>query len=85
MVADPDDPASVAAIVQELARDPERVARMSQRAREVAPEFAMDKELQRFNEIIEQIAYGREPFRSTAEVPPHPSLRATLPRKGRGL
>ena len=58
VVADPDDPASVAAIVQELARDPERVARMSQRAREVAPEFAMDKELQRFNEIIEQIAYG---------------------------
>src|SRR5439155_24223680 len=54
VVADPDDPASVAAIVQELARDPERVARMSRRAREVAPEFALEKELQRFREVIEQ-------------------------------
>jgi len=60
VVADPDDPASVAAIVQELARDPERVARMSQRAREVAPEFALEKELQRFREVIEQTYYSSD-------------------------
>src|SRR5206468_3606032 len=60
VVADPDDPASVAAIVQALSRDPERVARMSRRAREVAPEFALEKELQRFREVIEQTYYSSE-------------------------
>jgi colanic acid biosynthesis glycosyl transferase WcaI len=56
VVASPDDPASVAAVVEELARDSERVARMSERARQVAPDFAMEKELQLFNEVIEEIA-----------------------------
>ncbi len=53
VVANPDDPASVAAVVQELARDPERVARMSRRAAEIAPEFSLPKELQRFVEVME--------------------------------
>ncbi len=53
VVANPDDPASVAAVVQELARDPERVARMSSRAAEIAPEYSLQKELQRFVEVME--------------------------------
>jgi glycosyltransferase involved in cell wall biosynthesis len=53
VVANPDDPVSVAAVVEELARDPERVARMSRRALEIAPEFSLPKELQRFVEIME--------------------------------
>jgi len=53
VVVNPDDPVSVAAVVQELARDPERVARMSRRAVEIAAEFSMPKELQRFVEIME--------------------------------
>ncbi len=53
VVANPNDPASVAAVVQELARDPERVARMSSRAAEIAPEFSLQKELQRFVEVME--------------------------------
>lgn len=54
VVANPDDPASVAALVEELARDPERVASMSRRAAEIAPEFSVQKELQRFVEVMEE-------------------------------
>ena len=53
VVVNPDDPVSVAAVVQELARDPERVARMSRCAAAIAPEFSLPKELQRFVEIVE--------------------------------
>ena len=56
VVADPEDASSFAALVQELARDPERVARMGQRAQEIAPAFAMEKELGRFQQVIEEIA-----------------------------
>jgi glycosyltransferase involved in cell wall biosynthesis len=53
VVANPDDPVSLAAILRELARDPERVARMSIRAAAIAPEFSLQKELQRFLETME--------------------------------
>jgi colanic acid biosynthesis glycosyl transferase WcaI len=53
VVADPDDPASVATVVQELARDPERVARMSRCAIAIASEFSLQGEMQRFAEAIE--------------------------------
>lgn len=56
VVADPEDATSVAALVQELARDPERVARMGRRAQELAPSFAMDQELGRFMQVIEGVA-----------------------------
>jgi glycosyltransferase involved in cell wall biosynthesis len=53
IVANPDDPASLASMVQELARDSEGVARMSARAAAVAPEFSREKELGRFVATIE--------------------------------
>jgi hypothetical protein len=52
-VADPDDPASVATVVQELARDPERVAIMSRCAAAIASEFSLQREMQRFVETME--------------------------------
>jgi putative colanic acid biosynthesis glycosyltransferase WcaI len=55
-VADPDDPASFAALVQELARDRERLARMGECALQAAESFARDKELQLFRRIIEEAA-----------------------------
>ncbi len=53
IVADPDDPESVAAAVQALARDPARVATMSTRAAAIAPEFSLQKEMRRFVEVLE--------------------------------
>jgi colanic acid biosynthesis glycosyl transferase WcaI len=53
VVVNPDDPASVAAAVHELARDPARLAKMSGRAAAIAPSFALDKELRRFVTAIE--------------------------------
>ena len=53
VVANPDDPVSLAAIVRELARHPERVARMSIRAAAIAPEFSLQRELRRFRETME--------------------------------
>jgi glycosyltransferase involved in cell wall biosynthesis len=53
VVANPDDPAAMARIVLELAEDPPRVAKMSQCAAEVAPEFARVNELRRFVETLE--------------------------------
>jgi len=55
VVANPDDPASLTALVAELARDPGRVAAMSARALAIAPEFAMEKELGRFVESIARV------------------------------
>jgi colanic acid biosynthesis glycosyl transferase WcaI len=56
IVADPDNPAAVAAAVQALARNPERVAEMSRRAAAIAPEFSMKGELSRFCEVLEGAA-----------------------------
>ncbi|MGO8792336.1 MAG: glycosyltransferase family 4 protein [Terriglobia bacterium] len=56
VVVDPDDPAALAAVVQELSHDRERVAKMGNLAFQAAGEFARDKELQRFRQIIEDVA-----------------------------
>ena len=56
VVVDPDDPAALAAVVQELAHDRERLARMGERALQAAGDFARDKELQLFRQIIEDVA-----------------------------
>jgi len=56
LVADPEDPRSVAAAIRELSADPERLTMMGRRAREIAANFEMDKELQRFREALEAIA-----------------------------
>lgn len=53
VVVDPDDPPAVAAVVQELARDRLRLARMGERALEAAGGFARDKELQLFRRVVE--------------------------------
>lgn len=55
VVVDPDDPAGVAAIVQELAHDPKRLAQMGERAFQAAGEFARNKELQHFRCVIEGV------------------------------
>jgi glycosyltransferase involved in cell wall biosynthesis len=55
VVVDPDDPAGVAAVVQELAHDPQRLAQMAERARQAAEGFARDKELQLFRQVIEDV------------------------------
>ncbi len=55
LAADPDDPASVAAAVRQAFRDREQLARMGQRAREVAHDYDRVKQLQRFTEVIEEV------------------------------
>ncbi len=56
VVVDPDDPAAVAAVIRELARDPDRIAQMGERAFQAVGEFARDKELQHFRCVIEGVA-----------------------------
>jgi len=56
VVADPDDPTALSTLVRQLARDPERVLCMSACARAVAPEFAFEKELQRFVAAMNSLA-----------------------------
>ena len=56
VVVDPDDPAALAAVVQELAHDRERLAKMGELALQAAGDFARDKELQLFRQIIEDVA-----------------------------
>jgi colanic acid biosynthesis glycosyl transferase WcaI len=58
VVADPDDPSALAAVVRELAHDRERVDKMAERALQTAAEFARDKELQLFRQLIEGVACG---------------------------
>jgi colanic acid biosynthesis glycosyl transferase WcaI len=56
VVVDPDDPAAVAAVVQELAHDRQRLAQMAERALQAAGEFARDREVQLFRRVIEGVA-----------------------------
>jgi len=56
LTADPDDPAAVAAAIRELRGDPVRLAEMGRRARETGSKYARVNELERFAEIIEQVA-----------------------------
>jgi glycosyltransferase involved in cell wall biosynthesis len=58
VVVNPDDPESLRRTVKELAKDPERVARMSACAAAVAPEFEFQKELQRFVATMNEIDTG---------------------------
>jgi len=59
VAADPDDPAAVAQAVRALARNPEQIAHMGQRAREVAAEYDRVTQLKIFLETIEEAGNGR--------------------------
>jgi len=54
VVADPDNPAAVLGVIRELASDPARLAAMSQRALEIAPQFAMHKELELLTRVVDE-------------------------------
>jgi len=56
VVADPDEPTAVAAAVQNLLRDRGRLAQMAQRARQIAPEYERNRQLQRLVELIGQVS-----------------------------
>jgi glycosyltransferase involved in cell wall biosynthesis len=56
VVADPDEPASVAAAVQSLVRDRGRLVQMAQRARQIAPEYERGRQLERLVELIGQVS-----------------------------
>jgi colanic acid biosynthesis glycosyl transferase WcaI len=56
VVVDPDDPIALAAAVRELAGDRERLAKMGALALQAAGDFARDKELEHFRQIIEDVA-----------------------------
>jgi glycosyltransferase involved in cell wall biosynthesis len=56
VVANPDDPAALVALLRDLSQDPELVARMSDRAVAIAKEFTLEKELQRFVQVMEGAA-----------------------------
>ncbi|HUJ80883.1 MAG TPA: hypothetical protein VLW83_03315, partial [Candidatus Acidoferrales bacterium] len=58
-VADPDDPAAVAAAIRELRDNAPRLAEMGRRARETAKKYARVNELQRFVGIVEEVANER--------------------------
>ena len=59
MVASPDDPTSLVAVIRELSRDPGRVAQMGARAAAVAREFALEKQMERFVEVMESTAWRK--------------------------
>jgi len=59
IVADPDDPAAVAAAIRELRDNAPRLAEMGRRARETAKKYARVNELQRFVGIVEEAANER--------------------------
>jgi glycosyltransferase involved in cell wall biosynthesis len=56
VVVNPDDPAALVSVLRELSQDPERVARMADRAAAVSGEFNLETELQRFVAVIEDAA-----------------------------
>jgi glycosyltransferase involved in cell wall biosynthesis len=56
VVVDPHDSAALAAAVLELAHNRQRLADMAERALQAAGEFARDKELQLFRQVIEEVA-----------------------------
>ncbi len=55
VAADPDDPAGVAEVVRALVRDPEQIARMGRRAREVAGSYDRVTQLRIFTETMEEV------------------------------
>lgn len=69
VIADPDDPTSIASLVRELSRNPQQVAAMSARARAVATEFSFEKELRRFVHVVEATApFEGNPFKNRETV-----------------
>jgi len=56
VVVNPDDPAALVRVLRELSQDPERVARMADRAAVVSGEFNLETELQRFVSVMEDAA-----------------------------
>jgi colanic acid biosynthesis glycosyl transferase WcaI len=54
VVADPDDPAAVAAAVAGLVHDPARLAEMGRRAREAAQQYERSRQLELFAQVIEE-------------------------------
>jgi len=60
VVASPDDPTSLAALIKELSRDPGRVAQMGARAAAIAHEFALEKQMGRFVAVMESTAWRKE-------------------------
>lgn len=55
VVADPDDPEAVAAVVKDLAQNPEALQEMGRRARAVAPQFERQLQLERFLALVERV------------------------------
>jgi colanic acid biosynthesis glycosyl transferase WcaI len=61
IVADPDDPESVARALREIHCDRARLEFMGRRAREIAKNYVRANELDRFTEVVEQAAsYNRK-------------------------
>jgi glycosyltransferase involved in cell wall biosynthesis len=56
VVANPDDPTSLGALVRELSQDPGRVAQMGACAAAIASEFSLQRVLGRFVEVMEMTA-----------------------------
>ncbi len=54
LIADPDDPATVIAMLRWARQNPDALQEMGQRAREIAPEFSADRQCQKFAELIAQ-------------------------------
>lgn len=58
IVADPDDPTEVVATVRALSRDPERIAHMGRRAREIAGSYDKVSQLKIFTQTVEEAGRG---------------------------
>ena len=58
VVVDPDDPRALADAVRALAHDRERLAHMGERALAAAGDFARDKELRLFKQVIEEAVFA---------------------------
>jgi colanic acid biosynthesis glycosyl transferase WcaI len=59
--ADPDDPAAFAGCVRQLVHDPDRLRKMGELARSVAPEYERSKELKKFVSVLEGACGGTKP------------------------
>ena len=55
LVADPDDPQAVADALVEMKRDPERLAEMGRRAREISLQYERSTQLQLFAQIFDDL------------------------------
>jgi colanic acid biosynthesis glycosyl transferase WcaI len=55
VVVDPDSPASVAEAIRNLVRDRGRLEQMAQRAQAIASEYGIEKQLERFVQVVERV------------------------------